>query len=165
MTATTTTRRPWTTQSPFYNPANPSYSGGGGYYGNRYGDDTTFGGSSFTRPTTRYTTKRPSSSSSGGDGFFSGLSNILSGDVGKFIGSALSNRGGSSGGSGGLGSFGSFFDTRPATENRNYRGGLFNENTGSTSNHNAYPVTRYGDVSPPAPNPTPSHGNYGWKLS
>ena len=167
-TTTTTTRRPWTTRAPYYNPADPSYNGGGSYYGNRYGDDTTFGGSSFTRPS--YTTKKPSSSSSFG-GFFSGLSNVLSGDLGKFIDSALSNRGGSSGGSG---SFGSLFggDTRPLVENKNYRGGLFNENTGSTgstgstSSLGGYPVTRYGgDSQPPPSNPTSSHGSYGWKLS
>jgi len=173
-TTTTTTRRPWTTRPPYYNPADPSYSGGGSFYGNRYGDDTTFGGSSFTRPS--YTTKRPSSSSSGFGGFFSGLSNVLSGDLGKFIDSALSNRGGSSGGgsSGGGSSFGSLFggDTRPLTENRNYRGGLFSENSGSspassgsTGSYGGYPVTRYGDAKPPASNPTPSHGNFGWKLS
>lgn len=172
--APTTTRRSWTTPTPFYNPANPSYNGGGGYFGNRYGDDTTFGGSSFTRPTTRYTTKRPSSSSSGFDGFFSGLSNILSGEAGKFFSSAISNRGGSSSGGG----FGSLFggDTRPLTENKNYRGGLFSENSGSTSGGSkaptetvgGYPVTRYGDASAPASNPTASqasHGNIGWKLS
>lgn len=169
--APTTTRRAWTTPAPFYNPANPSYNGGGGYFGNRYGDDTTFGGSSFTRPTT----KRPSSSSSSGsgfDGFFSGLSNVLSGEVGKFFNSAISNRGGSSGG------FGSLFggDTRPLTENKNYRGGLFSENTGSSSGTNrapsetvgGYPVTRYGEASAPSSNPTgsqASHGNIGWKLS
>ncbi|CRL04228.1 CLUMA_CG017332, isoform B [Clunio marinus] len=161
-TTTTTTRRPWTTKSPFYNPANPSYSGGGGYYGNRYGDDTTFGG--FSRPTTRYTTKRPSSSG-GFSSFFSDFSNILSGDVGKLIGGALSSRGGSSGGGG----FGSFFgggDTRPLIENRNYRGGLFSENSGSSTNYNAYPVTRYGQVSPSTPKPSSaSHGNFGWKMT
>lgn len=122
----------------------------------------TFGGSSITRPS--YTTKRPSSSSSGG--FFSGLQNVLGGDVGKFIGSALSNRGGSGGSSG----FGSLFgggDTRPATENRNYRGGLFSENTNSNSNPNKYPVTQYGSVAPAPPpaSQAPSHGTYGWKLS
>jgi len=191
-TTTTTTRRPWTTRPPYYNPADPSYNGGGSYYGNRFGDDT-FGGSSFTqRPS--YTTKRPSSSGSFGS-FFSGLSNVLSGDLGKFLDSALSGgsstgtRGGSSGGSGfggssfgsrsgssGGGSFGSLFgsDTRPLTENKNYRGGLFSENTGSSSgstgareSYGGYPVTRYGDAAASAPpaNPTSSHGNYGWKLS
>lgn len=188
-TTTTTTRRPWTTRPPYYNPADPSYNGGGSYYGNRYGDDS-FGGSSFTqRPS--YTTKRPSSSSSGFGGFFSGLSNAFSsGDLGKFIDSALSGgsstgtRGGSSGGSSfgsrsgssGGGGFGSLFgsDTRPLTENKNYRGGLFSENaggstgsTGARESYGGYPVTRYGDASASAPpaNPAPSHGNYGWKLS
>lgn len=168
-TTTTTTRRAWTTRPPYYNPADPSYNGGGSYYGNRYGDDTTFGGSSFTRPS--YTTKRPSSSSSSFGGFFSGLSNVLSGDLGKFIDSALNSRGGSSSGSGGFGSlFGG--DTRPLMENKNYRGGLFNENTGSTgstggatSSLGGYPVTRLGDAPSPQSNPTPSHGSYGWKLS
>lgn len=170
-TTTTTTRRAWTTKAPFYNPSNPSYNGGGSYYGNRYGDDSNFGGSSFTRPTTRYTTRRPASSGSSSGGFFSGLSNVLSGDVGKFIESALSNRGGSSGGGNSFGGFGSFFgggDTRPSVDTRNYRGGLFSENTGtggSTSNHNAYPVTRIGEAPQPSSNPTPSHGNFGWKLS
>lgn len=163
-TTTTTTRRSWTTKAPFYNPSNPSYNGGGGYYGNRYGDDSTFGGSSFTRPTTKRPSS-PSSSSGSGSGFFSGLQGILAGEVGKFISSAISNRGGG----GSSGGFGSFFDTRPSTENKNYRGGLFNENTGTTStgnhNYNAYPVTRYGDTSPKPAQPTASHGNFGWKLS
>lgn len=168
-TTTTTTRRPWTTQSPFYNPANPSYSGGGGYFGNRYGDSDD-GGSSFTRPTTRYTTKRPSSSS-GFDGFFSGLQNVLSGDIGKLISGALSNRGGSGSSSGG--GFGSLFggDTRPLIENKNSRGGLWSENTSGqgtrTSNsYNAYPVTRYGESNvPSAPPANPTPPQYGWKLS
>lgn len=170
-TTTTTSRRPlFTTKTPFYNPADPSYNGAGGYFGNRYDD----------RPTTRYTTKRPSSSSGGG--FFSGFSDILKGELGDFINSALSNRGGSSGGSGGGGGFGSFFDkTRPVMENKN-RGsfGLFNENSGGTSlssnnDYHKYPVTvdqqRYGggssmsSYSPPASTQAPSHGNFGWKLS
>lgn len=167
-TTTTTTRRPWTTPSPFYNPSNPGYGGGGsGNYGNRFGDDTTFGG--FNRPTTRPTTRRPSSSSSSSgslDGFLSGIQNALGGDFGKFLGSALANRGGSSSGGGSSG-LGGFFNTRP-TETRRYGGGLFNENTGtSTNNLNAYPVTRYGDASPTYSSPTqaPSHGNFGWKLT
>lgn len=92
--------------------------------------------------------------------------------MGKFIGAALSQGGGSSsGGSSGLGGFSSLFSggssggTRPISENRNYRGGLFSENTASNSNPNSYPITRYGDASPPAPNPTASHGNYGWKVT
>ena len=165
---TTTTRRTWTTPSPYYNPANPSYNGGGSYYGNRYGDDSTFGGSSFTRPTTRYTTKRPSSSSGSLNGFLSGLSNVLGGDVGKFIGSAINSRGGS-GSSGNIGSFGGF-NTRPATENRGYSGSLYSENSRGTENMGTvntgpYKVTRYGEAQPTSSNVNPSHGNYGWKLS
>lgn len=151
-----------TTKSPFYNPNNPSYNGGGSYYGNRYGDDD-YSGSSFN---IRTTTKRPSSSSSSG-GFLSGLSNFLSGDVGKLISSAISSRGGS-GGSGGGGGFGSFFDTRPLTENKNYRGGLFSENTnqGATRTTNDYTASRYGELpSAPTSRPAASHGSYGWNLS
>lgn len=158
-TTTTTTRRPlFTTKAPFYNPADPSYNGAGGYFGNRYDDRTT----------PRYTTKRPSSS---GGGFFSGFSDILQGELGKFINSALSNRGGS--GSSGFGGF----DTRPVMENKN-RGnfGLFNENTRGTSlssnnDYHKYPVTRYGSESSMSASPyattthAPSHGNFGWKVS
>lgn len=171
-TTTTTTRRAWTTQSPFYNPSNPSYSGGGNYFGNRYGDGGGSiyggGGSSYT---TRSTTRRPSSPSSSSSGsFLSGLSSFLANDGGKIIQGFLSNRGGSTGSNSGFGSlFGG--DTRPLIENKNYRGGLFNENTNSNSNSGAYPITRYGENSSPTQQQQPSqssglsHGNVGWKLS
>ncbi|KAG5684629.1 hypothetical protein PVAND_013851 [Polypedilum vanderplanki] len=172
---TTTTRRQWTTKPMFYNPSNPTYGGGGSFFGSRFDDDDPF--NSFrTRTTT--STRRPFPSSSGSSdslgGFFSGLSSLLSGDVGKLISGALSNRGGSSSSGGG------FFDTRPVIENKGYRGGLFSENTGSHSlqkpseTYGGYPVTRDNTQlvpqQPAASNPSTSnqqasHGKFGWKLN
>lgn len=170
-TTTTTTRRAWTTKSPFYNPSNPSYGGGGSYFGDRFGDDSIFGGGSSSRTTT---TKKPSSS---GSSFLSGFSSFLSGDGGKILQGILGTRGGSGSNSGG-GGFGSFFgdSTRPLQENKNYRGGLFSENSNtnqqgsqqhSNNDYSRYPVTRQGEASPSSQSSSPSasHGSYGWKLS
>jgi hypothetical protein len=165
--STTTTRRT------YYTPTTrPPYFGGGG---NRYGDDdggSIFGGGGYRPPpTTRYTTRATTRKPSSG-GFFSGFSDILSGQIGDLINDAL--KGGSSKGGGG---FGSFFDTRPIQENKGYRGGLFSENSGSQNQPSASsrPTTRYAETtynrspsygwntqgSAPSSNPTPS---YGWRV-
>lgn len=168
-TTTTTTRRAWTTKSPFYNPSNPSYGGGGNYFGNRYGDDSIYGGGASS---TKSTTKRPSSSS--GSSFLSGFSSFLSGDGAKILKGFLGSGGSGSGSSGGFGSL--FGDsTRPLQENKNYRGGLFSENSNtnqgsqnSNSDYSRYPVTRLDQASAPSQSsssPSASHGSYGWKLS
>jgi hypothetical protein len=96
------------------------------------------------------------------------LKGIFSGGGGSSgnSGMSTSTRGGSSSsGGGGFGSFFSDFDTRSNSR------GLFSENPSSKSNndHNAYPVTRYGEAasqpSSGSSSSSPSHGNYGWKLS
>lgn len=153
--------------SPYY-PTNPSSGGGSS---NRYGDSgfggsTYFGGGTTTRPTMRIPTMRPTrppASSSMGtfDGFFSGLKNALSGQIGNYISSALNGKGGSG-----------LFDTRPIQENRRYGGGLFNDNINTNLNTRqssyapqpTYPT--YSSINSrsnlPVQNPTPPQ--YGWKI-
>jgi hypothetical protein len=140
------------------------------------------------RTTTRFPTSfggggggggRPASSSTGSSGFggfFSGLQNALSGQIGTLIQNALSGKGGS-GGSGGAG----FLDTRNLFDNRRV-GGLFSENTSSgtrtsqtnsaaappsRANYPTQPPVNYGSYSntyqsyQPARATTPK---YGWNI-